>query len=585
MHACRCIAFSIALVHFFFVTTPVASQLMHSEGTRGLVIALSEKNPKNQPIDIFAAKKSRLKYTSNKNEEDFYFGDLDTREIDKEIINFISKSDILKKKELVFFFQRPLITDVQIDIIVDRIIKTINDAGRHRVVDSRSIETIFSAQKLSKNNLQYDDFLKNIKYDLVINCYQNEINLNQKLFCEILNVENNVMIAKKEFNSEKNTLSMSVDSIHSEFAKMAKNFTDIRARDLDIYIQPREFRAGEKTALSVFLEGKIQSSFREYKRLLGNDNVILTGRNGANEPGNNKIYRDIKIRGTLYRSADDEAFLILSNDLNSSQKGDSTFVLSLNGLPDILRKSSPSINGSLVWNGFSDKKQFVNNDDAYWASVKAARYLALTGKGPAFPGDKYSYKQAMELFRGGFSSGFFLDEHIGRMGEGASNKIGVSLTGQIWRFKKIQDGNIKLKMSKKVYLENEPMRLVFESEVPVFLGIFAITFDERVVRIYPRERKNLLNITPVRKLKIPDDDRFELISMPRPHMGKVTDYEAILVIGSRSFVDFSRIGPLVAELIPGREAPSGSLTEVLGVIKRASAGDLYVSVLPYGVKR
>ena len=56
---------------------------------------------------------------------------------------------------------------------------------------------------------------------------------------------------------------------------------------------------------------------------------------------------------------------------------------------------------------FSDKKQFVNNDDAYWASVKAARYLALTGKGSAFPADKYSYKQAMELFRGGFSSGSF----------------------------------------------------------------------------------------------------------------------------------------------------------------------------------
>jgi hypothetical protein len=140
---------------------------------------------------------------------------------------------------------------------------------------------------------------------------------------------------------------------------------------------------------------------------------------------------------------------------------------------------------------------------------------------------------------------------------------------------------VQARLSAPVIASMQPFSLVLRADRPAAVAVFGWTADDLVLRLYPYGHQRALQLEAGREMTLPGPGESPFMAAPRP--GLAADFEALIVIASRTPLDYESLareaGATVEESIK-RAVP---IQDFFASLARQGPHDISMQLLPYQV--
>ncbi|MCY4452551.1 MAG: hypothetical protein OXC01_11435 [Immundisolibacterales bacterium] len=227
------------------------------------------------------------------------------------------------------------------------------------------------------------------------------------------------------------------------------------------------------------------------------------------------------------------------------------------------------------------------------AAVRAARNLARArvvaqalGRPPPGVTEVRSEADAVMSFEGFLDAGIPVDEGFDEAvpeGEdGGGQRVALRLAARVAPIGRVIRPAVSARLDRTVYRALEPIRVELRSEEAAHLGLFAWGADNRVVRLYPRERDRLV-IGAGEPLVLPRRGEGRILSAPLPVPGNREDHEAFVVVASPSPINFAAMARAAGASLTDTMSQSVEGSRFLAALAGQDPARMAVIWLPYQV--
>ena len=142
---------------------------------------------------------------------------------------------------------------------------------------------------------------------------------------------------------------------------------------------------------------------------------------------------------------------------------------------------------------------------------------------------------------------------------------------------------VTAKLPKTVFEAMEPIGIELRSEAKVWLGVFAWSADNRVVRLYPKATQHQLTMEAGEVLVLPSQGEGRIRSEPLRMEGNREDHEALIVVAALKSVDYRELAPSAGATLAETTKQSLDGGRFLESLAKAGPSRMSVVMLSYQV--
>ena len=320
-----------------------------------------------------------------------------------------------------------------------------------------------------------------------------------------------------------------------------------------------ESATGGRSALGAYLaqhlEGEVIRRMAERARREGNEARVAAVLHTATEERTQGPRYLVK--GVIWRFRDERIRLVAHLHLGSRSLHAASANIAVASLPPEL--ATPVIDGThgqiAAGGTFEATAEAVisarlDRDAASRAARNLARArvvaqaLRLT---PPGIGALRTEADAVAAFEGFLDAGLPVDERFREVrtvggARDTEERIAVHLLARVVPVGALVRPAVSARLAHNVFRAMEPISMEIRSEETAHLGVFAWGADNRVVRLYPRNRLRL-SARAGETLVLPRPGEGKMLSAPIPGSGNREDHEALVVVAASRPLDFAALAP------------------------------------------
>ncbi len=161
------------------------------------------------------------------------------------------------------------------------------------------------------------------------------------------------------------------------------------------------------------------------------------------------------------------------------------------------------------------------------------------------------------------------------------DNVRVSLKARVGKIGVLDAPATTARLSDLTFRAMQPVIISIASESPAFIGVFALSADNAVSRIYPYAEIPTLIVGAGERISLPKPNEQSLVAAPLP--GNDSDHEAIIVVSSGYNLPFESLAPPIGTTIELTGAQAMSFPDFLNDLAQLNLSQVNVTFLPYQV--